>query len=266
MSKPARPLFAWMLGFGLLTTAGEGLAQAHDFQAGGLAPPPPGSGPAPWNAQPTETERLLREADEEDSGRGLEIAYIDIEGGGQYLSLEGFGRSGLGLLPSHPGSPELRTSGFAPVLGAGAGVRLLFLTVGPRFRLATLDDATMWSLGGEAGLHIPLGNLEPYLTLGAGYTKVAGATKALFGEDKGAKIDGANIRLGGGADYYLTNVFSIGARASFELLLLKRAGVDPLSLTAADSGPEHASAQLYAESGSGVGFAAAASLVLGLHF
>lgn len=266
MSLPRSPLWALVLASGLVTLAGEARAQAYEFQAGGLAPPPPGTGPGSFHAQPTETERLLREADEADSGRGLEVAYFDIEGGGQYLSLEGFGRGGQGLLPSTLGAPEIQTSGFAPIFGAGAGVRLLFLTVGPRFRLAAFEDFTLWSLGGEAGFHIPLGNLEPYVTLGAGYTKVGSATDELFGEANGPSIDGFDVRLAGGADYYLTEVFSIGARASFEALFLKRAGVDPASLASADAGPVHASSQLYAEPGSGTGFAATASVVLGLHF
>lgn len=266
MSPRVRPLAKLLLGFGLLAVTSEAAAQSNDLQAGGLAPPPPSSGPPSWSAQPTETERLLEEADRADSGRGLEMAYFDLEGGGRFISLEAFGKGGTGLLPSAPSAPSVETSGFGASFGAGAGVRLLFATIGPRFRLTTLSDWDFWTLGGEVGVHIPLGNLEPYFTLGAGYAKVGYPTQATFGKDSGVSLSGLDFTLGGGADYYLTNVFSIGARANFELLLLKRGAVDPSSLTSAQSGPEHASAQLYAESGSGTGFAASASLVLGLHF
>lgn len=262
----SRAPLAFAFSLALLVTASRGHAQHQDFQAGGLAPPPPNTGPSSWSTQPSETERLLQEADEADSGRGLEIAYFDIEGGGQYINLHALSMGKSGLLPSAPGSAGVEASGFGPMFGAGAGVRLVFLTLGPRFRFATLPDWDLWSLGGEVGFHIPLGNLEPYFKLGAGYTKVGNATKAIFGERGDVKIDGFDVQLGGGADYYLTNVLSIGARAGVDLLLLKRGGVDFDQLAGAADGPEVASAELYGEAGSGVGLAATASVVIGLHF
>ncbi len=259
--------FAALVSLGLLTTiSSPGRAWAQPLQAGGLAPPPPSSGPGAYPSQPTETERLLLEADRADSGRGLQFAYVDLEGGGQYLSLEGFGRSGPGLLPSAPGLSSAQQSGFGPMFGAGAGVRLLFFTLGPRFRYASFSDWDLWSLGGDVGFHFPLGNLEPYLTLGAGYTKLGHATKALFGDAADVKVDGMNLRLATGADYFVTKVFSVGARASYDGGGRGRAAVAPETLTAATSGPEHARAQAYGEDGSGVGFAASANVVLGLHF
>lgn len=193
------------------------------------------------------------------------MAYFDLEGGGQFVSLEGFGKSGAGLLPSAPGATSARTSGFAPMIGVGGGLRLLFWTIGPRFRYASFPDWDLWTLGGEVGVHIPLGNLEPYLTLGAGFAKLGHPTKASFG-DSGVGVSGIDFNLGAGADYYLTRVFSVGARANFQALLLKRAAVAPNTLTSAPSGPEYDSAQLYGEAGSGVGVGAGASIVLGLHF
>lgn len=266
MHAPLRPLASAFLASGLLVSSQAAHAQANDLQAGGLAPPAPSTGPGAWSPQPTETERRLREADEEDSGRGLEIAYFDVEGGGQYLTLEGLAKSGAGLLPSAPGAAQVRTRGFGAMTSAGAGVRLVFLTVGPRFRYATFSDWNLWSLGGEVGLHIPLGNLEPHVGIGAGYTKLVHPVQAMFGPDAPVSIGGVDVRLTGGADYYLTNVFSVGARAGVEMLFLSRASVDPGALTTASTGPEREAAELYAESGSGIGFSGSASLVLGLHF
>lgn len=257
---------AALASLGLLAALSPSRAEAQPLQAGGLAPPPPSSGPGAYAAQPTETERLLQEADRADSGRGLQFAYVDLEGGGQYFSLEGISSSGTGLLPSAPGLSSAKQSDFGPMLGAGAGVRLLFFTLGPRFRYASFSDWDLWSVGGDVGFHFPLGNLEPYLTLGAGYTKVGHATKALFGDAADVTIDGVNLRVASGADYFVTNVFSVGARAAFEVLFLGRDAVDPGALTTATSGPEHARAQAYAADASGVGFAASASVVLGLHF
>lgn len=261
---PRRALLVF--GFGaVLVTFGHAAHAQSPLQSGGLAVPPPGSGPS-WNAQPSETERLLQEADEADSGRGLEVAYFDIEGGGQYVDLEAFGASGRGLLPSLPGAPSAKTSGFAPSFGVGAGARLLFWTVGPRFRYASFADWDLWTLGGEVGVHIPLGSFEPYVALGAGYAKLGHPAKAVFGDGSDVSVRGASFNLSGGADYYLTNVFSIGARAHFDALFLKRAAAPRSTLTTAESGPEHELAKLYEEAGSGVGFGGAASIVLGLHF
>jgi len=258
-----RPSFV-LASLGLVVALLPGRASANSFQAGGLAPPSPSSGPT--SSQPTETERLLQEADRADSGRGLEFAYVDLEAGGQFVDLEGFGASGGGLLPSVPGLSAAERSGFGPMFGAGAGVRLLFFTLGPRFRYASFSDWDLLSIGGDVGVHFPLGNLEPYASLGAGYTKVGRATKALFGDVGDVSVDGLNLRLDAGADYFLTKVFSVGARASFDVLFLSRDAVDPQTLTSATSGPEHARAQAYGADGSGVGFGASASVVLGLHF
>lgn len=263
-SRDYRSLLAFGLGVGLLALGHEASAQSP-LHAGGLAPPPPGSAP-PRGSQPTETERLLQEADEADSGRGLEVAYFDIEVGGQFVDLEAFGTSGRGLLPSVAGAANAETSGFAPSFGVGAGARLLFWTIGPRFRYSSFSDWDLWTLGGEVGVHIPLGNFEPYIALGAGYAKLGHPTSASFGRDSGVSVDGMSFNLSGGADYFLTPVFSIGARAHFDALFLKRASVSPTTLTTAASGPEYDSAMLYGEAGSGVGFGASGSLVLGLHF
>lgn len=258
-----RPSFAALASLGLVTFLHEP-AWADAFQAGGLAPPSPST--APSQSQPTETERLLAEADREDSGRGLEFAYVDVEAGGQYASLEGFAHDGLGLLPSVPGLSSAKLDGFGPMFGAGAGVRLLFFTIGPRFRYATFSDWDLLGIGGDVGVHFPLGSLEPYVRLGAGYTKLGHPTKALFGDAGDVKIDGWNLQLASGADYFVTKVFSVGARASFDVLFLGRDAVDPQSLTTATSGPELARAQAYGQDGSATGFAASLSVVLGLHF
>jgi len=252
--------FAALASLGLVTSL-HAPAWADSFQAGGLAPPSPSTAPT-HQTQPTETERLLQEADREDSGRGLEFVYVDVEGGGQYVSLEGFAQKGPGLLPSVPGLSSAKLDGFGPMFGAGAGVRLLFFTVGPRFRYATFSDWDLLSIGGDLGVHFPLGSLEPYVTLGAGYTWLGHPTKALFGDAGDVKVDGLNLRLATGADYFVTKVFSVGARASFDALFLSRDGVDPQALPASSAGP----AQAYGENGSGTGLAASLSVVLGLHF
>jgi hypothetical protein len=139
------------------------------------------------------------------------------------------------------------------VVGAGAGLRLVFLTLGARFRYAPLPDAKLWTLAAEAGLHAPLGALEPYGTLALGYVSLG----SLAGNDS-ARLHGFDARLGGGLDYYLTNMFSIGANVGVELMALSR--------KADACGTGSASSALYCADGSSVGGAVTASAVAGLHF
>ncbi|MET0595712.1 MAG: hypothetical protein ABW133_23645, partial [Polyangiaceae bacterium] len=58
------------------------------MQSGGLAPPGPGSGPpAPQPMYPNNTQRHLEQSEREDSGRGLEWVYFNVEGGLQHAAL-----------------------------------------------------------------------------------------------------------------------------------------------------------------------------------
>ena len=216
-----------------------GLAPPPPMQSGGLAPPPPGSGPPPPAPMyPGATQRQLEEAEQSDSGRGLEFLYFNVAGGGQFVSL-----GSDSLVP-----PGASSSGFGPYFSAGAGLRLLFLTVGPSFRYATFSDTNLWTLNLDLGWHIPLGSLEPYAMVGAGFAKL-GYRDGAFGS-----TSGFDIRLGGGVDYYVSNVFSVGGTLQAELLRLVHGQVS-----------NAAGSVLIAETSS-VGFAVTAGAVVGLHF
>lgn len=231
--------------------------QGSGLESGGLAPPSPMEQP-PESAQ---TEEQLAEAEEEDKGRGLEFFYLDVEGGFEHLGLETFKADKLGVQTT-------KQTGW--MVGAGLGLRVIFLTIGPRFRLASFSDYQLWTLNGELGLHIPLGNLEPYFTLGGGYASLGSFSAGNIGaglNSKDVQITGYNIRAGGGLDYYVTPVFSVGASVSWELLGLARPGVDPNKLSGSgQAGAAGAQAALYAADGSSLGSAFTGSIVLGLHF
>ena len=223
---------------------------------GGLAPPPPGSGPPPPAPMyPSATQRQLEEAVRSDAGRGLEWVYVDVAGGGQLAALDALGGGGT-LLPWTE-----TTSGFGPALSAGAGVRLLYLTLGPRFRYAHFGDFDLWTLNLDVGWRIPLGRLEPYVVVGGGFAKLGsanryGAPAAYTAND--VSITGFDVRLGGGIDYYVSNTFSVGGSLNAELLRLVRSGA---VLPAPDS-----MLPSYSQEGSGVGLVVTAAAVLGLHF
>lgn len=216
------------------------------LQAGGLTPPPTTS------AQQQQTIRELQRAEHEDSGRGLEFIGLNVEAGYEYLSLQGLKSEGLldGVIVPDDGS--------AFTFGVGAGVRLIFLTIGARFRLAQLGTYDLWTLNGEVGLHVPLGVLEPYVVFGAGYASLGGVEdNDRLGFDAGSiDASGFDVRLGGGLDWYVNPLLSLGAQGSVELLALSRSGAGVAS-TVGD---------LYAGDGNGLGLGLTLTAVVGVHF
>lgn len=238
-------------------------APASTLSAGGLTPPPavetapaPGTAPAP-NTQPgaptsAATEAELDRADREDSGRGLEFVWLNAEAGVMHVGLDTFHQRNL----LDPVNVKTNETGF--VTGAGAGLRLVFITVVARFRYALMPDYNLWSLGLEGGIHAPFGNLEPYGAVDVGYVALGG-----FRDNLGASINGFDARLGGGLDYFLAPMFSIGVNLSAELLLLHRS--ESATFTPVGVCPTGPPVD-YCRSGSSIGGALSATAVAGLHF
>jgi hypothetical protein len=226
-----------------------GQQAGSQVQAGGLAPPASAQrDPDSWR-----TEQALDTAEKKDSGRGLEWFWVNVEGGVQHVGLQTFKSDGI-VDPS-----RVSTTQTGPLLGAGLGVRLVFITLGPRFRYAAFERYALWTLDAEAGLRIPIGRLEPYAVLGAGYASVGSFSGDLGGVSAGdLSIRGAHVRAGGGLDYYVTPVFSVGANVSFDFLALSRSSVSADKLEDAQS--------VYAADGSGIGAGFSGTAVVGLHF
>lgn len=259
--------FAVLSFFGAVVCSGAARAQyappppapapssESSLSQGGLAPPPAvEAAPPPGAATPEATEARLERADREDSGRGLEFVWLNGEVGVTHVGLATFHDKNL-LDPA-----DVKPKETGVVAGAGLGVKIIFVTVGARFRYAPLPDYKLWSLGLEGGLHFPLGALEPYGTLEAGYVSLG----SFPGASSFAKAHGFDARLGAGVDYYLTNLFSVGVNLSADLLLLQR------TTTACPSGATDPGAPaglaFYCGSGSSTGGAVTASAVGGLHF
>lgn len=230
-----------------------------ELSAGGLAPP----SAIPSETQsgdPSATERELERADREDAGRGLSFLWIDAQTGIGLLGLETF-HSG-DLVDGELISPTQA----GPIFGLGAGARLVFLTLGARFRLGTLEDWQIWALGAEVGLRVPVGRLEPHFALGGGYVSVGslgGALDPLGGSGDGLKIRGVDLCLSGGLDYFLGESVSVGANLSLDMLVLSRprvGGLDSSDAAAASA------LEVYAQDGSGIGGGASLTAVVGLHF
>jgi hypothetical protein len=105
--------------------------------------------------------------------------------------------------------------------------------------------------------------------VGAGYARVgsydAGTiTPSVHSDD--LDIDGFNVRLGGGLDYYITPRFSVGLSLSAELLSLYRSQVSGVAVPAAPANDAQRANAVYGREGSGLGWAFASAAVLGLHF
>jgi len=224
-----------------------------------------GTDPNQQNSYQTETERKLEEAEEEDSGRGLEWIYFNVEGGYEHLGLETFKSDGLTY------AKTVSTSDSGMMVGAGAGIRLVFLTLGGRARVGMFDQWNVATINAELGIHIPIGALEPYFTFGGGYAFLGAMDATNWAGD--VSIRGWDARAGFGLDYYVTPTFTIGGNLTGEALFLSRPGVD-LSGAATGSGSTggqdaqlDAASQKVAEAdGSSIGAAFTGSAVLGLHF
>ena len=262
-----------------LTLSSAALAQGYGppppqpgtgLESGGLTPPsgapPPGATPSDPMLPPTPTEQELAQADREDSGRGLEFVWLNGEVGFEHLGFQTFKSNDL------VDAGVVKTTHTGPLFGAGLGVRLVFITLGARFRLASFEIGQLWTLNGEVGLRIPLGALEPYFTLGGGYASLGSFDTDKLGSDfndAGVEIRGYNIRGGVGFDYYLSNAFSLGANLTGEMLGLTRPGVDPSKLQATgttSNDPDALKAEVYQASGSSLGAAVSGTVVIGLHF
>jgi hypothetical protein len=204
----------------------------------------------------SETVERLERAEREDAGRGLEFLWVDVEGGYEYVSLQAFRSSAL------LDGDAVKDSGSGLALGVGAGVRLIFLTLGGRFRIARLSAWNLYTLDAELGLHMPLGSLEPSFIFAVGYAALGTpSAEGVPGFDvEGVDVSGANARLGANLDYYVNPLLSFGARASFEALLLWRNAAEQTPAVPSET------AARYARDGDGIGFGMTLSGTVGLHF
>jgi hypothetical protein len=229
------------------------LAPPPPMQSGGLAPPSKDTGPPP--PPPTQvgpTQFQLEQAGEKDSGRGLDFVYFEMEGGAEFTSLDAITKSGT-LIPTTSSS-----SGFGPLFGVSSGLRLLYFTVGPRFRFTHTNDWDLWTLNLDFGWRVPLGKVEPHGEIGGGYARVGHSADKLADVYKDVSISGFDIRLGGGIDYFPTNVFSIGVTVDLDFLRLARGRVVPLR--AATGGTD------FTSDASSLGLAVTGCAVVGFHF
>jgi hypothetical protein len=248
----------WLLALPPLLLSSQAFAQdGSGMSSGGLAPPPAVE-PAPETTGPTPTEQELTRADKEDSGRGLEFVWLNAEAGFQHLGLQTFHANKL------VDAQVVQSTQSGLLLGAGAGVRLIFLTAGARFRLGSFSAWQLWTLDAELGLRIPLGALEPYFTFAGGYARMGSFDASSAFSTNDINVRGFNLRGAFGLDYYLARSFSLGANLSGDVLFLSRPKVTQQPTGNDPQG--QAAAQVYAQDGTSIGAGFAVTAVAGLHF
>ncbi len=234
------------------------------MQSGGLAPPPP---MAEGQAH-SDTERELDEAKKRDAKLGLSWFWIDASGGFEHVGLSTFSSDAALNAAVKGGTPLVPTDASGGVISAGLGLRLVFLTIGARANLGFFSPWQLFTLGGEVGLHFPLGKIEPHFDLGAGYAGIGNVGGVLSDAPGAISIRGFYVRSGFGLDYYLAKHFSIGINGSFELLGLTRPGVDASTLQTLEAHNDINKTEAAALSldGSSYGSAFAFTGVAALHF
>ncbi len=199
--------------------AAPGPSPFGSMNAGGLAPPPPlppGSGPPSYDAS-TDPNPLLDRSKDEDSGRGLSWFWLEAGGGFEHVALGAIDTTELTSSCTGVACKRLDvltpTTGTGPMVDAGLGVRLVFFTVGARTRVGFFEDFDLVRIGGEVGLRVPLGSIEPRIQAGVGYAA------ELF---ESAPASGYFARVGGGLDYFVVSNLALGGDVSGEIVGLSR--------------------------------------------
>ena len=191
----------------VLITAGR--ASAQDLQP----PPPMAASPSAAYYPPPSTSD-----ESQDSGLGLEWVYLNADAGFAYTNMSSLSSTNLAIQ---------QASSAGGAFGLGAGVRLLFFTLGVRGRDLQLSDFNLWELDGEAALHIRVWRIDPYFGVRGGYAFVGSlgsgsVSVASGGSSSDVSVHGINVGPMFGIDVYLSSLFSIGAEANAEFLFLKR--------------------------------------------
>lgn len=206
------------------------------------------------------------------SGPMSQHVWIDAQAGVESVQLNTFSANfdtmSVGLLPS---------SGVGPTANIGGGLRLVFLTLGLRGRVATFHDDSpaqtvgawqIWTLDLEAGLRVPLGRMEPHAALAGGYASFGGFRTALQGLSAGLDVHGIDARLDGGVDYWVAQSISVGLDATAGLLAVARPGVSArdLAMPKQIGTIDDAKARVLEASGSSVGSTFVLTCDVGVHF
>ncbi|HLK38190.1 MAG TPA: hypothetical protein VKU41_15615 [Polyangiaceae bacterium] len=243
-----------------------GTARAQELQP----PPPmaPGS-PQPVGQLPSSPGPTNADDESQDSGLGLEWVWLNADIGASYVNMTSFSASSLGLV---------QTDGSGLTVGGGIGVRLLFVTLGVRFRNTQLSSlGSLWEIDAEAALHLRVWRIDPYFGVRGGYAFVGSLDSNAVGAAAGLQspsvsVNGFDVGPMVGIDFYFSHLVSVGAEAGVEFLFLNRP--KPALPNLSQLPPDQQmmvqqmimSNPLYQQSGSSIGLGAGGTAHLGIHF
>jgi hypothetical protein len=200
-----------------------------------------------------DTTRML-----EDGGLGLEWVYLNADVGAAYTDL-------VSLKSSNWAIQDNSASG--PAFGIGAGVRLIFLSLGLRVRDLQLSSFNLWEVDAEAALHFRIWRIDGSIGARGGYAFLGKFSADSLEQSTGSSasnvtVHGWNVGPTVDLDVYITKHISVGVDANAEALFLKRPA---LPLQPGQTIPPQYQ-ELYADSGSSIGAGFVATAHLGVHF
>jgi hypothetical protein len=221
--------------------------------------PPPEAAPAAPAASTVvvedkkDTTRML-----EDGGLGLEWVYLNADLGAAYTDLVSLKSSNWAIQDS---------SSAGPAFGIGAGIRLIFLSLGLRARDLQLSSFNLWEVDAEAALHFRIWRIDGSIGARGGYAFLGKFSADSLETSTGSSasnvtVHGWNVGPTFDLDVYITKHISVGIDANAEVLFLKRPA---LPLQPGQTIPQQFQ-PLYADSGSSVGAGFVGMTHLGVHF
>lgn len=228
----------------------------------GAASPKEGEVTTEETTQTESQEEVKSEPPEEDDKVGFKWVWLVPEVGYSTVNLTSFSESNLAVVDNSE-------SGL--MVGAGAGVRLVFLTLGVRARHHFAMK--MWQVMGEVGFHFKVNRVDPYIAIRGGYDTVGSLSAAVSNASGGSSTSSVDVSVKGfnvgpaiGLDYFVAQNVTLGIEGSGDFLFLNRPTATlPSGLTAQQQATIKQS-PLYQASGSAVGFGGLVSLRLGFHF
>ncbi len=150
----------------------------------------------------------------------LDVFYLEAETGAQYIALQSL-RVKRDVVPT-----TVRRDDVGAFVGAATGFKLVFLTLGPHFRAGHFHDWDLWTLNLDLGFHAPLGPVEPFLRLEGGYARLGRAFDAIVGNGRSVRVQGYDLGLAVGADYFATRTLTVSGSLAAQMLGMYRPGVD----------------------------------------
>jgi hypothetical protein len=164
----------------------------------------------------------------------------------------------------------VRSSSRGPTIGIGAGLRLLMMTIGPRFRMTSLDGSRLTTIGGELAMSVPIQILEIRASMGGGYASL-GHIDQPDPTVGAAPAQGYYARIGLGLHVHATRLIAFGGGVTYEILAVAPSGVSTTDLrSVADevvtARAEQAWKDVKKMAGAGYGTALSACLSVGLRF